>query len=97
MDGTDFAQLRVPRNFSDGDLWRQNLIYDLSFEVIDFLNERSSGNFFRYEGSLTTPPCDEIVQWNVFETPIEVSPETAILFEVLKGPEMADSKCNVKK
>ena len=27
---------------------------------------------FRYEGSLTTPPCSEIVDWNIFETPIEV-------------------------
>ncbi|MCW2316554.1 carbonic anhydrase [Rhodoblastus acidophilus] len=28
---------------------------------------------FRYEGSLTTPPCSEIVDWNVFEQPVEVA------------------------
>ena len=28
---------------------------------------------FRYEGSLTTPPCSEIVHWNVFDTPVEVA------------------------
>ncbi|XP_072022300.1 carbonic anhydrase-like [Amphiura filiformis] len=32
-------------------------------------------NYFYYEGSLTTPKCNEVVQWIVYETPIEVSVE----------------------
>ena len=32
-------------------------------------------DYFYYEGSLTTPTCDEVVQWIVYEEPIEISQE----------------------
>jgi carbonic anhydrase len=32
-----------------------------------------ASHFFRYEGSLTTPPCSEVVEWNVFTAPVAVA------------------------
>ncbi|MCC7442865.1 MAG: carbonic anhydrase family protein [Bdellovibrionales bacterium] len=38
-----------------------------------FLPEKRT--YYRYEGSLTTPPCTEGVAWSVFNTPLELSAE----------------------
>ncbi|XP_061076934.1 carbonic anhydrase 6 isoform X1 [Conger conger] len=43
-----------------------------SVDVRSMLPENLS-HFFRYQGSLTTPPCYESILWTVFDTPITLS------------------------
>ena len=35
---------------------------------------------FRYQGSLTTPPCSQTVTWNVYAEPVDISGEQIALF-----------------
>ena len=41
-------------------------------------------DYFTYSGSLTTPPCSEIVTWIVMEHPIEASLEQIEAFETIE-------------
>jgi carbonic anhydrase len=43
-------------------------------------DERS---YFRYMGSLTTPPCTQGIVWTLFQQPIEASPEQIRQFAAL--------------
>ena len=45
-----------------------------SFKLNAFLpNAAELETFYRYEGSLTTPGCNEVVVWTVFKKPIFIS------------------------
>jgi len=40
-------------------------------------------DLYRYEGSLTTPPCSEVVDWNVFAAPVTVAQSDIDAFRTL--------------
>lgn len=41
--------------------------------------------YFRFSGSLTTPPCSEGVRWLVLKSPVTASPDQVSQFEKLMG------------
>lgn len=43
----------------------------------------ASRALYRYKGSLTTPPCSEVVDWNIYEQPIEVAAEDIEAFRAI--------------
>lgn len=56
---------------------------DTMIDASELLPEAS--RIFRYEGSLTTPPCSEGVRWFVLETHIEISEAGLAAFEAVLG------------
>ncbi len=57
----------------------------MNFKLADIIPE-SISNYYRYNGSLTTPPCNEIVMWNVVdpEFSINLSEDQLLEFQTLR-------------
>ncbi|XP_035300548.1 carbonic anhydrase 12 isoform X4 [Cricetulus griseus] len=75
------------------------------FNIEELLPE-SPGEYYRYEGSLTTPPCYPTVLWTVFRNPVQISQdqllalETALYFTHMDDPspkEMVNNFRQVQK
>jgi carbonic anhydrase len=75
-------ELPAKRNES---LYGQTLPVDLSFSLTEDILP-ASRKYVGYDGSLTTPPCSEIVKWHVFLQPRTVTVEQlSFLGEITLG------------
>lgn len=54
-----------------------------TFDLMGLFPEDKS--YFNYKGSLTTPPCSEVVNWYVLQTPISASKEQLDQFATILG------------
>lgn len=55
------------------------------FSIEELLPERPA-EYYRYKGSLTTPPCSPTVLWTVFRNPVHISQE-----QVSVGPSTSEA------
>lgn len=67
---------------------------DASFNVYDLIPAGTS--FYHYDGSLTTPPCSEVVWWEVADKPLSVSPEQYAQLVRLTTTYTDPATCEVK-
>ena len=47
------------------------------------IQSSQSGPYYSYEGSLTTPGCDEVVQWVLYSNPLSISSRQLAVFRTI--------------
>ena len=69
---------------------------NLNLKINDMVSKCVRGQKFNYPGSLTTPPCSEIVEWVLVKETLKVPPEQIKLFTRLwaENPNFAGGKGN---
>jgi carbonic anhydrase len=73
---------------------------DLEFADLELFRDHES--YYQYNGSLTTPPCTEGVQWYVLKNPGHIAPEQAATFVTLigegaRGPQPINARIVLEK
>ncbi|KAJ8601899.1 hypothetical protein CTAYLR_002678 [Chrysophaeum taylorii] len=50
---------------------------------LNYFSEVLSGEYYRYKGGLTTPPCTELVEWHLMKTVVNMSQSQYDYFEAI--------------
>jgi len=69
----------------------ESIINDLS--ISSFIPS-SLTNYYYYEGSLTAPSCDEVVQWVLIDKTIKISEEQLLSLQELRSA--SDNEVRIK-
>ncbi|XP_027427932.1 carbonic anhydrase 12 isoform X7 [Zalophus californianus] len=70
---------KIFRNLQDVRYKGQEVLIP-GFSIEELLPERPD-EYYRYKGSLTTPPCHPTVLWTVFRNPVQISQEQLLALE----------------
>ncbi len=85
---TEFAKVleNVPQQVAPGHEAKNQA--EVIFDKTGLLPWDGDINYYRYTGSLTTPPCTEGVRWIVMQTPVEVGKEQIAEFRHILANEL---------
>ncbi|CAK8674721.1 unnamed protein product [Clavelina lepadiformis] len=82
QDNTAVERIIQPLVDDQVNYYKENATYSATFSMETFLPNNISV-YYRYQGSLTNPPCYESVVWTVFSKPIRISRRQANIFETM--------------
>lgn len=73
-DNADYADIFSNLPAEEGEPMESDIMVDLNAMIPD------GAGFYTYQGSLTTPPCSEIVRWLVQDTAVDLSADQVSAF-----------------
>ncbi|TGZ71371.1 hypothetical protein CRM22_002686 [Opisthorchis felineus] len=66
------------------------------FNLSKIMNQVDPNSYYRYGGSLTTPPCTENVMWTIFRQPVSITNKQIEQFRELRFPDGSPMKNNFR-